>query len=68
MERYILRSFSVYSYQLAVEENWSSFKQAVIKVIGTCIPCKIMIPYKHIPWLNHAIKSIMQEQKLKEVI
>ena len=50
-------------YKLTVEENWSKFKEMVIKVMNTHIPCKIMRPYKDIPWLNHNIKSKMQEQK-----
>ena len=35
----------------------------MIKVMDTHIPCKIMRPYKDIPWLNHKITSKMQEQK-----
>ena len=31
--------------------------------MDTHIPCKIMRPYKDIPWLNDNIKSKMQEQK-----
>ena len=31
--------------------------------MDTHIPCKIMRPYKDIPWLNHNLKSKMREQK-----
>ena len=50
-------------YKLTVEENWSKFKEMVIKVMDTHILCKIMRPYKDIPWLNHNIKYKMREQK-----
>ena len=45
-------------YELTVKENWSNLKQAVIKVMDTHIPCKIMRTYKDIPY---NIKSKMRE-------
>ena len=56
-------SLSSDPYGLTVEENWSNFKEAVIKVMDTHIPSKIMRLYKDIPWLNHNIKSEMRERK-----
>ena len=61
MERYKQAFLSSDPYELTVEENWSNFKEAVIKVMDTHIPCIIMRPYKDIPWLNHDIKSEMRE-------
>ena len=58
-----LHMFSSDQYKLTIEENWSKFKEMVIKVMDTHIPCKIMRSYKDIPWLNHNIKSKIREQK-----
>ena len=63
MERYKQAFLASNPYELTVEENWSNFKETVIKVMDTNIPCKIMRPHKDIPWINHNIKSKMQERK-----
>ena len=44
MERYKQAFLSSNSYELTVEENWSKFKEMVIKVMDTHIPCKVMRP------------------------
>ena len=64
MERYKQAFLSSDPRELTVEENWSNFKETVIKVMDTHIPCKIISPHKDIPWLNHNIKSKMREQKM----
>lgn len=62
MENYKQAFLSSDPYELTIEENWSTFKETVKKVIDTHIPCKIIRPYKDIPWfINHNIKSKMQE-------
>ena len=63
MERYKQEFLSSDPYVQTVEENLSNFKETVIKVIDTYIPCKTMSPHEDIPWLNHYVKSKMQERK-----
>ena len=63
MERYQQALLSSDPYEQTVEENWSNFKETVIKVMDTHIPCKTMRPHKDILWLNHYIKSKMRERK-----
>ena len=63
MERYKQDFPSSDPYEQTVEENWSNFKETVIMVIDTHIPCKTMRPHEDIPWLNHYIKCKMQERK-----
>ena len=63
MERYKQTFLASNPYELTVEENWSNFKETVIKVMDTHIPCKTMRPHKDILWLNHYIKSKMRERK-----
>ena len=45
MESYKQAFLSSDTYKLAIEENWSTFKETVKKVVNTNIPCKIRKPH-----------------------
>ena len=47
--RNIERIQVVNPYEFTVKENWSNFKEVVMKVMDIDIPYKTMRPYKDIP-------------------
>lgn len=47
----------------SVEENWNYFTEAVLRVMDTCIPKKILKKKADVPWMTREIKRMIRKKK-----